>query len=283
LSAAVHNVYMLHRLQSRTAAIERANLARELHDGLIQSLIAAEIIAHSARRRVGTTSMIAAAELARVQDVLHQEVLGARDLMQRIKPLHVEPEDLLDFVAERVRKFESDSGIKAAFITNVHHAALPSRTCTELVRIVQEALSNVRKHSGALTVSVCLQEEATYWSLVVKDDGRGMEGLGAESQEQGARREGPPARAFRPLIGQSGPMVIRECVRLIGGELVVRSERGLCLEITIPSAKPPSYISQPSDTLPFSVSARERRAAALRSARRLLMSNRAASLRRVTT
>src|SRR5262249_54855492 len=53
LGPAVHNVFLLHRLQTRAAEIERAHLARGLHDGLVQSLIGAEMRVHVARRHAG--------------------------------------------------------------------------------------------------------------------------------------------------------------------------------------------------------------------------------------
>jgi signal transduction histidine kinase len=229
VAPAVHNVFLLHRLQSRAAEIERANLARGLHDGLIQSLIGAEMRVHVARRRAGDSLPQVEAELSQIEEILHQEVLNVRDLMQRIKPIRVEPADLLDFLAEDIDKFERDTGITARFLADVRHVSLSPSTCAQVARIVQEALCNVRKHSGARSVDVRLVEGPDSWSLVVEDDGRGMRGITAADRltERVSGR-----RAFR----LPSPAVIKECARSIGGDLQVlpASGGGLRLEIAIP-------------------------------------------------
>lgn len=223
LSPAVYNVYLFHRLQTRAAAMERATLARALHDGLIQSLISAEMRVHAVRRRL--TEEVAAAELLRIEKILHEEVLGVRDLMQRIKPIHLEAEELLEFLADHVQKFGSDIGIRASFSADVRHVSLPASMCTEVARVVQEALSNVRKHSGAGNVFVHLSEAENRWLLVIEDDGRGL---------------GPILTGAEPLNGAPlrypSPAVIKECVRSLDGELKLRSAAvgGLRLEISFP-------------------------------------------------
>jgi signal transduction histidine kinase len=220
LSPAVYNVYLFHRLQTRAAATERATLARELHDGLIQSLISAEMRVHAVRRRLTEDS--AAAELLRIEKILHEEVLGVRDLMQRIKPIHLETGELLEFLADHVQKFGSDTGIKATFSADVQHVSLPPPKCTEVARVVQEALSNVRKHSGAGSVSVHLSEAGHRWSLVIEDDGRGLGAIVVG---------GAPLR-------YPSPAVIKECVRSLDGELRLRSASGGGLRLEISFAGP---------------------------------------------
>ena len=102
---------------------------------------------------------------------------------------------------------------------------LPPRVCRELARIVQEALVNVRKHSSARNVLVRFGWEDGHWRLVVDDDGRGFPFSGRLTQADldSARR---------------GPLVIKERVRSIGGQLTVESTPGggARLEITLPQA-----------------------------------------------
>ena len=230
LGPAVYNVYLLHHLQSRAAEIERASLARGLHDGLIQALIGAEMRVHVARRQAAEKLPLVDAELSHIQEILHQEVLSVRDLMQRIKPIRVDPEELLDFLGEQVEKFERDTGVSARFFAEVRRVSLPAWTCTQLARIVQEALCNVRKHSGARAVDVRLIEDSDRWSLVIEDDGRGLRGIPAS----GTIRDGADAR--RTPLGAPSPAVIKECVRSLGGDLTLypAPDGGLRLEITFP-------------------------------------------------
>jgi signal transduction histidine kinase len=211
LSPALYNLYIAEQRRTIAAETERANLARALHDEVIQSLIAAEMEVHTACLRSTKGSVVGAAELGRIQDILHDEVLGLRDLMQRIKPVQIQPEELCDTLAECVAKFKADTGIAASFFASVQHVSLPPAMCPPIVRLVQEALANVRKHSGARCVAVTIDETNGHWRLLIEDDGRGIDWNGD---------------TFTPLV-------IRDCVRAVDGELKVMAAAsgGLRLEI----------------------------------------------------
>ena len=230
LSPAVYNIYLLHRLQERAAAIERAHLARCLHDGVTQSLIAAEMRVHATRRRIGKTFPAVDGELSNVQDILRQEVMSVRDLTQRIKPLHVAGHELIDCLAGLVAKFERETGVSGTLIAELEQVSLPPRTCAEIARIVQEALCNVRKHSAARKVDVHLIEGVDRWSLIIEDDGRG---LGSTAAPQGIT----PSGSTQETLRRPSPAVIRECVQALGGTLALAPAvgGGLRLDISIPA------------------------------------------------
>ena len=105
--------------------MERARVARELHDGAIQSLISAEMRADVLRRRAERGTAGLAPELAELQQLLRREVLNLRDLMQQMRPVDLTPEQLLDYVADTVDRFRRDTGIEAA-------SSPTCRTCTSV-------------------------------------------------------------------------------------------------------------------------------------------------------
>jgi signal transduction histidine kinase len=220
---ALYNVYLTGRLRSRAGAVERARVARELHDGVIQSLISLEMQMDVLRRHPDVTSLHVAAELERIQLLLHQEVLNVRELMQQIAPVNIGPKQVLEFLAYTVDKFRRDTGISATFTSPLAEAALPPRVSTEVARILQEALVNIRKHSGARNVLVRFESGVGKWILIVDDDGRGFDFSGHLKQDD-------------LDIARRGPMVIKERVRSIDGELTIDSvpDGGARLEITIP-------------------------------------------------
>lgn len=226
VAPAIYNLYLVRRLRSRAGAIERARTARELHDGAIQSLIGAEMQIDVLRRRASTGTGISGVELLRIQEILRHEILGLRELMQELRPIEVGPRDLLEFLSSLIDRFRRDSGISARFVTALDEVTLSPRLCREIVRIVQEALFNVRRHSGAKTVLVRLDADRTHWKLEIEDDGRGFGFSG--------RMTGPEMDA-----AHTGPHVIRERVRHIGGELVIESQpgHGAKLEIALPQPK----------------------------------------------
>jgi signal transduction histidine kinase len=227
---AVYNVYLLRRLRLRAGALERARFARELHDGAVQSLIAVEMQVDVLRRQSATNSGSVTSELGRIQGLLREEVLKLRELMQQMKSLDVDSRKLLGFLEDTVERFQRETGISARFLSAMKELNMPQNVCRELARIVQEALVNVRKHSRARQVLIRLSSNNGVWSVVIEDDGCGFPFSGRVSH------------AELEALGK-GPLVIRERVRLIEGELTIESNpgRGSRLEISIPQRREVVY------------------------------------------
>jgi len=219
---AVYGKYLVARLRSRAQTMERVRLVQELHDGIIQSLMGLEMHIDLLRRTQTASSDPSALlqELQRLQTLFHNEVAALREEMQRIKPLEVEPSRLTEYMAGTVDRFGREQGIYASFVAECQEVSLPPRVCTELVRIVQEALANVRKHSGARNVFVRFARENGHYKLSVEDDGRGFGFTGRLSSAE--------------LEASSNcPLVVKERVRAIGGELMIESSEGLGARIGI--------------------------------------------------
>ena len=219
---AVYNVYLLHRLRRRAGAAERARFARELHDGAVQSLIAVEMQVDVIRRQAEAGKSIGG-ELGRIQGLLREEVLKLRELMQQMKAIEVDKNRLLRTLHDTVERFQRETGISARFVTDIEELDMPQRVCRELLRIVQESLVNVRKHSGARHALVRLGSTQKQWNLTVEDDGKGFPFSGRIDQQE---------------LEQSGkgPMIIKERVRIISGQLTVESNpgQGTRLEVSVP-------------------------------------------------
>jgi signal transduction histidine kinase len=219
---AIYNVYLLHQLRRRAGAAERARFARELHDGAVQSLIAVEMQVDVLRRQDAADKPIGG-ELGRIQGLLREEVLKLRELMQQMKAIDVDAPRLLGVLNDTVERFQRETGISARFVTDLEELDMPQKVCRELLRIVQEGLVNVRKHSTARHALVRLGSNESRWSLTLEDDGKGFPFAGRYTQDQ------------LDEIGK-GPMIIKERVRLIAGELTVESNpgQGTRLEVSVP-------------------------------------------------
>ncbi|MHB8218113.1 MAG: sensor histidine kinase [Candidatus Sulfotelmatobacter sp.] len=220
---AIYNVYLLHRLRRRAGAAERARVARELHDGAVQSLIAVEMQVDVLRRQAETSPEVVGSELGRIQGLLREEVLKLRELMQQMKSIDVDSRRFLSVVRDAVERFERETGISARFVTDAEKLEMPDKVCREFLRIVQEGLVNVRKHSKARHALVRLSTNSTEWCLTLEDDGKGFPFSGRLSQDE------------LDQMGK-GPTIIKERVRLIEGGLTVESNPGLGtrLEIKVP-------------------------------------------------
>ena len=224
LEPSLYSVYLVGRLRSRIGAIERARISRELHDGVIQSLFSLQLRLETVRRRLAPGLD---AESSRALEVIREhvraELLNLRDLMNQLEPPDARSGRVLELIAQYVERFSRDTGIRARFLSDLIDLHLPPRLCQELTRIAQEALVNVRKHSGAANVIVQFAQRDDCWQLVVEDDGQGFEFEGRlEERELRARR--------------AGPLVIRERVRTLGGSMTIESERGrgARLEVMVP-------------------------------------------------
>jgi signal transduction histidine kinase len=225
----VYNVYLLRRLRSRIAAVERARMARELHDGVVQSLHGLAFRLYALRTAAGIDPK-QREELLELQELVQSETGVLRTLIQQLKPLDFDPRHLVEFLTSLIERFRDDTGIAAKFVCDSGDLMLPSATCREIAGIVQEALANVLKHSGAEKVLVRLGSQQSDWILAIEDDGRGFEFSGRFSQGELEKM-------------RRGPLVIRERVRAIGGELTIDSKpgQGTRLEIRFPQPALPTF------------------------------------------
>jgi len=215
VTPALTNVFLLRRLRARAGAVERARVARELHDGAIQSLFGIDMKLEAFRRSTDRSPAFVDSEMQAVQELVRREVLSLRELMQALRPIELEGADQLPHVlASVVERFGRDTGISARFVASGTDVALSPAKALEVVRIVQEALANVRRHSDARNVLVSLTSGDGTCRLVIEDDGCGFEFEGRLSATELDQR-------------RIGPAIIKERARSAGAQLVVDSAPGM--------------------------------------------------------
>lgn len=202
------------------AELERASIARKLHDGVLSSLFGLSMRLHVLSESLEGP---AAQDVRQIRDILQEEARKVRELMQQVKPLDVDAKSLRSHLIETTQRFERETGIRAPFVSDSSVVDLERSICGIVVRIVDEALTNVRKHSCATDVSVRLHRKDGHWQLTIDDNGIGFPYSGGFSQSE-LKASG------------TGPLVIIECVTSIGGDLTLESTvgRGSRLQITIP-------------------------------------------------
>jgi signal transduction histidine kinase len=220
IAPAMYAVALLDRWRARVGAVERARLAHELHDGVIQSIVALEMNLDVVRRNASGSL---AGELGRLQEMVREEVVNLRELMDQMKSLSLDPRELIPHLEEKIARFSKSTGINTSFVCDVSSIDLDDTVCHEIARIVREALVNVRKHSGAQHVKVRFSRGNGRWLLAIEDDGRGFPFSGRVSNAE-----------LKP--GRRAPAVIGARVRALGGTLEVESQpgHGARLEISIP-------------------------------------------------
>ena len=212
----------LHARRERAAERERARLGRELHDGLLQELtcldMELELVSVSARR-----SDRIRARIGRIQERLRGEVATLRKLLQDARFRDVDAARLPAVLEAMVHRFGRDTRMHADFVSQVTEIRLSPHVCGEIARIVQEALVNVRRHSGARRVVVTFSCDHADWSLSIHDDGRGF-GVDPVTRSGVGVRTPPP------------PTIIHERVHSLGGtvRVVAPGLPGARIEISAP-------------------------------------------------
>ena len=220
--AETRNRLDLERLSARLVDAqeqERRSLARELHDEVGQALTAIKMAVGVALRTPGTHPRAQAA-LEEARGVAETTLQGVRDLSQLLHPSMLDDFGLPETLAAYLRNFSRRTGIRAQFLHEGGDERLTPDVEVCVYRIVQEALTNVARHSGALSCTVSLRRIDGEVELVVEDSGRGMV----------SSVDGADARRGLGLMG------MRERAQTLAGRFTIanRPEGGTRIVVTLP-------------------------------------------------
>lgn len=153
---------------------ERHLLARELHDSIAQSLAFLKIQVQLMRDAIKTCEPDAVAKILEEIDLGVKESYGdVRELLMHFRT-RTNTEDIEPALATTLQKFEHQSGIQTHLNIQGQGMPLSPDLQIQVLHIVQEALSNVRKHARASQVWLDVQQQPT-WRFEVRDDGLGFE------------------------------------------------------------------------------------------------------------
>lgn len=217
----------------RAALEERARLAREIHDGLAQHLWFAKL---KFERLTGTLDEADRPLAGEVGQALDAAIIEAREALVTMRASIAEDVPFADMLARNIEDFEERSGLRVESSMSMGiPATLAPRVQVELLRIISEALTNVRKHADATTVRIAAEVSDGELLITVTDNGKGF------VQEE----------AFDQGMGLRG---MRERSRLIGGSLLVRSELsgGTTVEVRAPLLAPGvRNVSETSERTPM--------------------------------
>ncbi|MDO8386954.1 MAG: histidine kinase, partial [Polaromonas sp.] len=160
----------------REAAVaeERALLARNLHDSIAQSLAFLKIQVHLLRTAVQK------GQAPQVQGALDELDIGLRESIGDVRELLVHfrtrtnTDDIGQALQETLQKFQSQTGLSGQLQVQGEGLPLPSDVQVQVLHVIQEALSNVRKHAGATQVGLEIHK-GERWRFVVRDNGAGFD------------------------------------------------------------------------------------------------------------
>lgn len=221
--AEAQNRLDLERLSARLVHAqeeERRSLARELHDAVGQALTAIKMEMGVALRGVEADARARGA-LEQARAIAESTLQSVRDLSQVLHPSMLDDFGLPEAVRAHLRAFSKRTGIRAQLTHERMTDRLPADIEVCVYRIVQEALTNVARHSGATSCTVSLIRRENVLQATIEDDGRGLASMTART---------PDANRGLGLIG------MRERAQNLAGSFVIenRAEGGTRVVVKLP-------------------------------------------------
>jgi two-component system sensor histidine kinase DegS len=199
---------------------ERARLAQEVHDGPAQTLSNAIFQVEYLERIIGGDPALARAELQLLRELLRRELGDVRSFITQLRPPQILEAGLEQAIRDATAQVETLAGITIALDLESRPSGLTPAQQTVALRIIQEALQNVRKHASARSATLATRRDGERWIAELRDDGVGFD-VGAVA-----------ARGRRNF----GLQFMRERAELIGAEFEVRSrpDGGTVVRLAIP-------------------------------------------------
>ncbi len=210
----VENQRLSARVEHQAALAERARLAREIHDGLAQTL------GYLKLRTAQIGKWLQQQEMERAQDALEQvrSLIAAAyvDAREAIDGLRLQPGEgtVRGWLLPLLDDFRALSSVEIV-AGEPPNVPLPAEIHIQLLRIVQEALGNVRKHSGADRAVIEWLLEDSWLTLRISDNGRGF-----EPQDV-------------PLLSRHGLRIMQERAELIDGDFQIVSHPGKGAQVIV--------------------------------------------------
>jgi signal transduction histidine kinase len=216
----LENIFLLRSLRARAVEAERSRISRDLHDGVLQTLLSLKIQLDVLRNKLPQKPEQACAELSGLQKTVQQESEELRRMVTDLRPLRVESADMRELMMGFAERFRREHGLAVDLFIKDRDLRVPDRICRELFQIYRESLHNVKKHADASHVVVKLEQDEAKVSLVVDDNGRGFSFSGRYTSEELDRL-------------RLGPISIKERARGVGGTLTVESNPGHGARLTV--------------------------------------------------
>jgi two-component system sensor histidine kinase DegS len=216
----LENIFLLRHLRARAIEAERSRISRDLHDGILQTLLSIEIQLDVLRRRVVSAPDHAESSLASLQQTVKNESAELRHFVTDLRPVRVQSADLVDLMRGFAERFRNEAGLALDLILDSADLHAPDRVCRELFQIYREALNNIKKHAKATHVVVKLSQDDSRLLLVVDDNGEGFSFAGKFTGDELDRL-------------RLGPISIKERTRTVNGDLTVESSPGHGARLTI--------------------------------------------------
>jgi len=220
VSTSLENLFLLRHFRARAIEAERSRISRDLHDGILQTLLSVQIQLDVLRKKLPEGLDLTASGLANLEKTVRNESAELRRFVTDLRPVRVQSADLVDLMSGFAERYRNESEVQVELLIDASNLQAPDRVCREVFQIYREALNNIKKHARATHVVVKLSQSDSRLSLVVDDNGEGFSFAGRFSGEELDRL-------------RLGPISIKERARTVGGVLTVESNPGHGARLTL--------------------------------------------------
>lgn len=154
---------------------ERGRIARDLHDGVAQTLYFLALKGDMARQQIAGQSTVVAGELQEMSSTARQVIRDVRRTIYALRPLEWAESQFFPELHRFIAGYAEQLGWKAAVELD-EKIKLPTRLEPTIYRLIQESLNNIAKHAGAhcIWVSLSTSQDNAQYRLVIRDDGQGF-------------------------------------------------------------------------------------------------------------
>jgi signal transduction histidine kinase len=229
IGASFDQLNVTQRLREIAASEERIRLARDLHDGVLQTLTGAALQLQAARRNLPLAPVAAEERLSQVQRIIAAGQNDLRFFINQLGPQRAAetsgPVDLRGRVHELADRIRRQWGVPVTVATEPELLAIPDLLVSDLFLLIHEALVNAARHARASAIQLAILREAHQISIAVADDGQGFPFSGKYTLADLARE-------------QIGPRTLRERVLSLGGTMQLETgDGGSRVRLTVPLAR----------------------------------------------
>lgn len=213
LAARLDHFYLNQRVQEAAATEERIRLARDLHDGVLQSLTGIGLRLAAVRGLLDENPQAARDSLETLQALIAREQRDLRFFIQELKPPPLAPageaSSLAGSVSELVRRIELEWGLRAELRMQGLEGPIPEPLARDIYHVVRESLVNAVRHGEASAVRVRITRgEGDDLSITVADNGQGFPFQGRYSHDELAERKWGPRTLLERVISLQGTLTI---------------------------------------------------------------------------
>lgn len=219
LAVQILNRHLHRAIENKAILLERERISREIHDGLAQAIGYVNI----QMQRIGKMLeqeqfQQAAQEVRAVREVIAESYGEIRDSITNLRLEHTHI-DFLDWLKDHAHDFQRTTGLSVELMIDETLADISEEAKIQLIRVIQEALTNIKKHANATRVAIRMKQQAESLRITISDDGRGL----SDTQQ------------VKPYSGGQGLKIMKERIQSVNGTFSIHSalNEGTTIEIQL--------------------------------------------------